>query len=98
MHFKMFSNISQDGYRNLTVTNESKAHVLLNVSYKLESEDPLHNCLEPMTIHCLIGQKIHSITVEHSFVCESKTFTVIGFIVFGQSITLLCSTLPIYYM
>lgn len=63
--------ISNDVHRNLTVTNESKAHVLLNVSYRLESEDPLHNCWEPITINCLIGAKRHSITVEHSFICEN---------------------------
>lgn len=63
--------ISNGVYRNITVTNETKSHVLLNVSYKLETEDPLHRCLKPITIDCLIGEKTHTITVEHSFICEN---------------------------
>ncbi|VDI08321.1 Hypothetical predicted protein [Mytilus galloprovincialis] len=57
--------------RNLTVTNESKSRVLLNVTYGLESDEPLHNCWEPIKIKCLVGKKTHSFTAEHTYVCKN---------------------------
>ncbi|CAG2207608.1 unnamed protein product [Mytilus edulis] len=58
--------------RNLTVADKSKSRVLLNVTYRLESDKPLHNCWEPINITCLIGQKTHPFTVDHPFVCKRK--------------------------
>lgn len=70
--------IFQGAKRNLTVTNESKSRVLLNVTYGLESDEPLHNCWEPIKIECLVGKKTHSFTAEHTCVCKSEFLCLIG--------------------
>ncbi|CAC5363502.1 unnamed protein product [Mytilus coruscus] len=85
--------------RNLTVTDESKSHVLLNVSYGLESDEPLHNCWEPINIECLIGKKPHSFTVEHTFVCKNlqmnKETRILSIITVCIAVTLLVTVLVV---
>lgn len=66
--------IFQGVNRNLTVTDESKSRILLNVTYRLESDEPLHNCWEPINITCLIGQQTHPFTADHPFVCNSEFY------------------------
>lgn len=62
----------------MTATNESKSRVLLNVTYGLESDEPLHNCLKPIKIECLVGKTTHSFTAEHTFVCKSELYVFKG--------------------
>ncbi|CAC5383198.1 unnamed protein product [Mytilus coruscus] len=71
--------ISNGASRNFTVTDEVKSRVLLNVTYGLESDEPLHKCLEPITIKCLIGKRTHTITTEDTFGCKNfnAKFTVV---------------------
>lgn len=64
--------ISNGASKNLTVTDEVKSRVLLNVTYGLESDEPLHKCWEPITIECLIGKRTHTITTEHTSVCQTS--------------------------
>lgn len=68
----------QGAIRNLTVTDEVKSRVLLNVTYGIESDEPLHMCLESITIECLIGRRTHTITTEHTFGCKSKCKFFVG--------------------
>ncbi|XP_063418424.1 uncharacterized protein LOC134701222 [Mytilus trossulus] len=56
--------------KSLTVTNESKFRVLWNLTYGLESAEPLHNCLDPIQIECFVGKRTLTFTVEHTFVCK----------------------------
>ncbi|XP_063418422.1 uncharacterized protein LOC134701220 [Mytilus trossulus] len=64
--------ISNGAIQNLTVTDEVKSRVLLNVTYGIESDEPLHQCFEPITIECLIGRRTHTITTTNTFGCKSK--------------------------
>lgn len=85
---------------NIPIANITESHVLLNVTFSLESSEAISPCSAQLDIECQIGRKKHLISSENSITCnpsqssqDSKTPFVIpvvcvACILFGLGVTL----------